>query len=228
MAMPVPRSPSRRASQLKPGPGLPRTAVARHQRERLLIAVAECSLAGGYQAATIEGITARAGVSKKTFYEHFKSKDEIFLAAYQEAFEQLRSAVNRAFLSEERWPARVAAALGEFLGFLAANPAFAHLCIVEVHSAGRTALERRSNALEFFAEYFDLGRSENPERHVPALTAQTIVGGIHEVVYRQILEGRTRELPGLAPELVYNALLPYLGQERAREEYERLRGPGSS
>jgi AcrR family transcriptional regulator len=191
-----------------------------------LIAVAECSLAGGYQAATIEEITARAGVSKKTFYEHFKSKDEIFLAAYQEAFEQLRTAVNRAFLSEDEWAARVAAALGEFLGFLAANPAFAHLCIVEVHAAGRTALERRSNALEFFAEYFDLGRREVADGQVPALTAQTIVGGIHEVVYRHILEGRTGELPDLLAELVYNALLPYLGVERARAEYERLRGAG--
>jgi AcrR family transcriptional regulator len=188
-----------------------------------LIAVAEASLAGGYQAATIEEITARAGVSKKTFYEHFKSKDEIFLAAYQEAFEQMRSTVNRAFLSEGEWAARVSAALEAFLGFLAANPAFAHLCIVEVHAAGRTALERRSNALEFFAEYFDLGRREAPDTEVPALTAQTIVGGIHEVVYRRILEGRTAELPNLLAELVYNALLPYLGAERARVEYLRLK-----
>jgi AcrR family transcriptional regulator len=226
--MPAPRSQSRRASQLKPGPGLPRSRVARHQRDRLLIAVAECSLHGGYQAATIEEITARAGVSKKTFYEHFKSKDEIFLAAYQEAFEQLRTAVNRAFLSEEQWAARVAAALAEFLGFLAEHPAFAHLCIVEVHSAGRIALERRSNALEFFAEYFDLGRREVADRQVPALTAQTIVGGIHEVVYRHILEGRTGELRSLLPELVYNALLPYLGAERARVEWERWQGAGAA
>jgi AcrR family transcriptional regulator len=217
-------TPPRSRRQLKPGPGLPASHVARHQRERLLLAVAECSLAGGFQAATIEQITARAGVSKKTFYDHFKSKDQIFLAAYQEAFEQMRAAVNRAFLSEDAWAGRVAAALQEFLAFLAANPAFAHLCIVEVHAAGRTALERRSNALEFFAEYVDLGRRENQEAHVPALTAQTIVGGIHEVVYRHILEGRTKELPGLLAELVYNALLPYLGAERARVEYERLRG----
>jgi AcrR family transcriptional regulator len=219
-----PQSSNRRPLKLKPGPGQPRSFVARNQRERLLAAVAEASLQIGYQAATIDEIARHAGVSKKTFYVHFKNKDEIFLAAYQETLERLTSTVNRAFLADGDWATRIAAALQAFLGFLTADPAFAQLCIVEVHAAGRQALERRNNALELFAEYFELGRAEAPpDAKIPPLTAQTIVGGIHEVIYRHILDGQLNELPNLHAELVFNAILPYLGLERASAEYQRLK-----
>jgi AcrR family transcriptional regulator len=222
--VPPPPPSNRRPLKLKPGPGQPRSFVARNQRERLLGGLAQASLQIGYQGATIDEIARRAGVSKKTFYVHFKSKDEIFLAAYQETIERLTSTVNRAFLADGDWATRIAAALEAFLRFLAADPAFAQLCIVEVHAAGRQALERRSNALEFFAEYFDLGRAEAPDgANIPPLTAQTIVGGIHEVVYRHILDGQLSELPNLHAELVFNATLPYLGLERATAEYQRLK-----
>jgi len=41
----------------------------------------------------------------------------------------------------------------------------------------------------------------------PALTAETIVGGIHEAVFSRILAGRTDELPGLADDLLVAILM---------------------
>ena len=41
----------------------------------------------------------------------------------------------------------------------------------------------------------------------PALTAETIVGGIHEVVFRRILADRIDELPGLADDLLATILM---------------------
>jgi hypothetical protein len=91
-----------------------------------------------------------------------------------------------------------------------------------VHGAGQAPLERRGDAVAFFAEYFDLGCSEAPYgASIPALTALTVVGGIHEVLHWEILEGRTSGLPGLPPELVYIATLPDLGPQPARGRYDR-------
>jgi AcrR family transcriptional regulator len=228
MFPPAPVSPSRpssrRPSQLPPGPGLPRSFVARNQRERLLSAVASVAMEHGYPSMTIEQIASEAGVSKKTFYVHFKSKEEAFLAAYREVVDRLTATVNRSFMSDGDWVARITAALDAFLRFLAADAAFAYLCVVEVHAAGRQALERRASALEFFAEYFELGRKEaGVNVTVPPMAAQTLVGGIYEVVYRHVVDEQTEELPSLLPELVFNAVLPYVGPERAAAEYKRLR-----
>lgn len=61
---------------------------------------------------------------------------------------------------------------------------------------------------------------------VPFLTAETIVGGIYEVVYTRVLRGATAELPALLPDLAYSVMLPYLGQPAAIEERQlMLKGP---
>ena len=54
------------------------------------------------------------------------------------------------------------------------------------------------------------------------MTAETIVGGIYEVVYTRVLRGEIRDLPALVPDLTYAALLPYLGPEVAAAERRRL------
>ena len=210
---------TRRPGQLRPGPGLPRVGVARDQRERLLAAVADVSLEVGLQAATVAQIAARAGVSKHTLYEHFNDKGEAFLAAHGRAVARMRGAVNRAFISAQGdWPARVVGALDALLAFLAAEPARAHLCIAEAHLAGRLGARRdQDGPLDFFGEYLELAPAE-PFTPAPWITAQIVIGGLHEVLYSHILDGRTRELPTLLPGLAYSTLAPYLGTEAAREE----------
>jgi hypothetical protein len=49
-----------------------------------------------------------------------------------------------------------------------------------------------------------------------------VVGGIYEVVYTRVLRGEIQALPALLPDLAYSSLLPYLGQEAAREMRARL------
>ena len=56
--------------------------MVENQRERILAAVADVTSAASYAELTVEGIIVTAGVSRRTFYEHFKNKDEAFLAAY--------------------------------------------------------------------------------------------------------------------------------------------------
>ncbi|MEA2379823.1 MAG: hypothetical protein QOD13_3730 [Thermoleophilaceae bacterium] len=65
--------------------GLDRDVVEASQRTRLLEAVGRAVAERGYAAATIDDVVRGAGVSKKTFYDHFADKQECFLAAYEAA-----------------------------------------------------------------------------------------------------------------------------------------------
>ena len=68
-------------------------------RERLLQAAAELTYTNGIDATGVDAIAKQAGVTKRTLYQHFRSKDELVAAALQ-ALDQptitgLRAAVDR-------------------------------------------------------------------------------------------------------------------------------------
>ncbi len=177
----------------------------------------------GYSDMTVEGVIVTAGVSRKTFYEHFKSKDEAFLAAFDAVLEQLFAAVTEAYEAEEPGAARLCAGLSAFLDFLAREPAFARMCIVEALAAGPEAVSRRNAAMATLARIIDESARDLDVQHQPSeLTAETIVGGIWEVIFARVVRGEIRELPGLLPDLMYSVLLPYVGPEAALAEYHRL------
>jgi AcrR family transcriptional regulator len=218
------RTGGRQAHQLPPGRhGLSRSFVAENQRERILAAVADVVSAASYAEMTVEGIIVTAGVSRRTFYEHFKNKDDAFLAAYDAITAQLVGEVLPAVDAADGFAARAAAGLGTFLDFLASEPAFARMCIVEALAAGPEAIRRRNDTMRAFADLIDRNAQELLAGKVaPGLTAETIVGGIYEVVYTRVVRGEIRELPALLPDLTYSALLPYLGPEAAAAERRRL------
>jgi hypothetical protein len=88
------------------------------------------------------------------------------------------------------------------------------MCIVEVMAAGPEAVARRNEAMRAFAALIEENARERLAESPPSdLTAETVVGGIYDVVYTRILRGETRELPSLAPDLVETALVHYLGPE---------------
>src|SRR4051812_43743942 len=72
---------------------LRREEVASSQRARLLRAMAEVAAEKGYANTVVADVIARAGVSRRTFYELFRDKQDCFLAAYAETVELLSSGV---------------------------------------------------------------------------------------------------------------------------------------
>jgi AcrR family transcriptional regulator len=202
---------------------LPRAFVVENQRARILSAVADVTSAAGYREMTVEDVIVTAGISRRTFYEHFKSKDEAFLAAFDAVLAQLLSTVQDAYEREKLGADRLRAGLAAFLDFVSREPAFARMCIVEALAAGSEAVKRRNAAMATFARIIEenaraLGTPTQP----PALTAETIVGGIYQVIYTRVVRGDIRELPLLLPDLMYSAVLPYAGREAALAEYRRL------
>ena len=160
--MPPQSAPRRRQPhQLPPGRhGLPREFVVGNQRQRILAAVAEAVSGVGYAAMTVEDIIKAAGVSRRTFYEHFRSKEEAFLVSYEDISAQLMDAVVAAFDRTDSFVTRVEDCMRAFLTLLAAEPAYANMCIVEVLVAGQTAIERRNAVIRQFTELIDRGADE--------------------------------------------------------------------
>jgi AcrR family transcriptional regulator len=206
-------------ARLPPGRhGLPREFVAHNQRERLIAGLAEAIDENGYSGTTIAHITRHAAVSRRTFYEHFASKDECFVAAYDTVMAELRERVGQAFEEEEDWPHAVKAGIAAMLHFLAAEPHLARLCMVEALVAGPVVVERYDSAIQSFVPYFQSGREGRPPEVLARLsptTEEALVGGMMSLISRRIIAGKTDQLESLLPDLVEFTLTPYLGSEEA-------------
>jgi AcrR family transcriptional regulator len=197
----------------------------RHQRGRVVEAVAHVTSVAGYGPMTVAAIVETAGISRRTFYDLYDSKEDAFLKSLDAVGEDLFAVVSEAYESGEGFAGRLSAAIGAMLDFFAKNPAYADLCLVAVMSAGPEAADRRNEALGRFAELVRRAVDrELPKRgRPPELVAEAIVGGIYEILYARVLQGRVDHLPLLLPDLMYSTLQPYLGREAALEEQRRLK-----
>jgi AcrR family transcriptional regulator len=210
--------PGRRPGQLPAGRhGLSREFVARNQRERLLDGIAVAVAEKGYLATTVADVLEASGVSRRTFYENFKDKEDCFLQAYEAIVEQITARVNEVYARPGPWPERLHAGVAAFLEFLSKEPQFAKLALVEALAAGPRALDLYVEAIQSFRRFFEDGREHSP--HAGELTdsvSQGVVSGIAGVLYNEIVSGLTEDVPGLLPDLTYFALVPYVGHEEAK------------
>lgn len=207
-------------STTRPLPGaqrLPREFVSRHQRARIIAALAQETAEKGYRAVTVGAIVKRAGVARKTFYENFGSKEECFLAAQEQAMSTALAEVVEAAGTYEDWPRRVHAGLTAFLGYVAAEPALARTCMVEALSAGPAAVKYHEESQQAFVSLLRLGRDVTPSgKELPEALEEAIVGGVFWIVYQRLAIAEEGAVPALLPELAEFALTPYLGAEAAQ------------
>jgi AcrR family transcriptional regulator len=206
---------NRRPHQLPSGRhGLLPSFIAANQRERITDAAALAAAEFGYAEMSVEAIVARAGVSRRTFYEHFKNKEDAFLAAYDAVVRQQARHIRRAYFEETTVQKRLRAGIRAYMEFIASEPDVARMCIVEVLAAGPRAMAKRNEAMQMFAEIIE----DNIHELIPgcrraALTAEMIVGGLHEVVLSRILANRIDELPGMADDLLATILMLNVGDK---------------
>src|SRR4051812_25549014 len=162
--------------------GLDRSLVAASQRARLLEAVGRAVAEKGYAAATIDDIVRGAGVSKKTFYEHFEDKLACFLAAYEAASDELYEHVSVAQDSADDWVDRARAGIHAYLRWLAAEPALARVFLIEVAAAGPEALARRERLRGRYAERM---HELQLETSVPDEIFHAVVAAADDLVVRR-------------------------------------------
>jgi AcrR family transcriptional regulator len=198
--------------------------VTESQRNRIHQAMIEVVSERGYPETRVVDVIGVAGVSRKTFYQLFESKEDCFLAAYDVLLENILGDAADGFelVPGAPWAERMAGALRSLLTHLAAHPGEARFAIVEVLAAGPKALARRDAALRQFTGFIEAGRSETSVE-LPGITSIAVAGGINELLYSEILHGAVAQLPSRLPDLIFWVALPYLGAEGAAEERERVR-----
>lgn len=191
-------------------PELPREFVASHKRRRMTDAVAELTAEKGYEATKIADIVRRAGVARKTLYDNFEGKEDLFLSAVDTTLEEMRLAVEEACVGESGpWEGEVEAGLTALLRFVAANPAAARMVMVEALSATPTSAARYDEGMR---EFVDLLRQAVQARDgLPGTLEESLVGGVAWILQQQIRKGRAEQAEELLPELSQFVLSPYRG-----------------
>jgi AcrR family transcriptional regulator len=203
--------------------GLTRGAVVEHQRQRLIRAVPAAVRAKGYLALTVEDISARAGVSRRTFYENFRDKEDCFMTSYRHHAQELMSTVGAAASAGTDWEERVRFALAALLRFFADQPDVAHMGVIEVMAAGPAALaERDLTVVALAARIGEEALAVAPSR-TPRLLLRTAAGAILQLIYGWVLAGRADELEQLLPMSMYMVLVASHGPVGAAAKAGLLR-----
>jgi AcrR family transcriptional regulator/DNA-binding MarR family transcriptional regulator len=215
----------------------------------MLNAMVEVAGERGAPRASVAHIVERAGISRRTFYEHFEDREDCFLAAFGYALARAGEAVLPAYQSAGAWRERVRAGLAALLGFFDEQPGLGALLVIDALGAGPRALERRTALLDALIAVVDGGRAAGKAvQEPPPLAADGVVGAVFNVVHARMLERRAGSASG-APEaggarsacagartsaaaapgpllallnpFMSMIVMPYLGTAAARRELER-------
>jgi AcrR family transcriptional regulator len=191
------------AVRLPPGRhGLPADLVRAHQRQRLLEAAADALAEQSYGRLTAARVTELAGVSSRTFYQHFEDLWACLLAAYETEAGHLCTKIESACAAQstEDRQGRARAAIGAALNFLAEEPAVVRLLSAEpppqvaaLSAARRDLVERLGTMLR------DLIEADGPTL-LPGLERR-LIGAALALVATRASSGEPRRLRELEPEL---------------------------
>ncbi len=196
---------SARGRALPRGPHkLSREEVQRSQRDRLLEAATAAVAEKGYVATSVADILRKAGVSRTTFYEMFRDKQDCFLAAYRTHAELIaavmEAAVEPAAVTGDPLE-RLDRLLRVYLEGLHAQPALARVFLVEVYAAGPEAIEQRLASMERFVDLIAVSYTGQPgllgSEPDQRFAAEFLVGAVSSMVTNLVAVGDVERLPQL-------------------------------
>jgi AcrR family transcriptional regulator len=157
----------------------------------------------GASGVTVARVVARAGVSRRTFYELFEGCEDCFLAVFEDALSRADRVVSRAIADSapSAWGQQVRAGLAALLTLFDEEPALGSLLVVDALGAGPEVLERRARVLETLTKIIEKGRTANKENgrgtsrgtsrvSSPPLAAEGVVGAVLSVIHARMLEQR--------------------------------------
>jgi AcrR family transcriptional regulator len=196
--------------------------VTEVQRARMLAATVAVVGELGYEKMSVARVTARAGVSRRTFYDLFEDREACFLAAFTETVQRARVLVCEAAGGESDWRSQVRAGLAALLGFFADEPLAGRVLVVDALKAGPAVLEHRARLVEESIGVVEGGRARvRGGREVAPLTGEGVVGAVLAVIHARLSGRDTDGLMELLNPLMAMIVLPYMGAAAAERELER-------
>lgn len=201
--------------RLPPGRhGLSPEFVAQNQQERLIAGTIAAVAADGFRETTVTQIAAAAGVSRRTFYSYFQTKEECYIATFDLLEEHLFAAIAEA--SGESWTAEVRARVAALLAVFGANPDLVRFALVEPPAAGGEVAERNRLLLTRIVEALAAGAPAGRGYSVATeVEREAMAGALAAVLAAKVQTGGDEQLEGSFPELVELVLSPFVGRSRA-------------
>lgn len=208
------RRPTRRGRSSTPGlprgpQALPRDEVAAHQRERLFEAMIKAVDERGFVATTISDLVEYAGVSRRTFYEHFENKEQCLLLTYDTIVERLTQRLVTVDASATgQGLQRLEAVLRALFEATVSRPDAARLVCVELAAAGPPGVERWAQGSERLARFIgEVFEQADGQGAVPEPVARAMVGALRKILYSRVRRKRSSralraELMKLLPDLM--------------------------
>lgn len=205
--------------RLPPGRhGLSREFVTRNQRERLIAGTIAAVAEHGFRDTSVTQIAAAAGVSRRTFYGYFKTKEECFAATYDLFERHLLAALAGSGEKARGWSATVRARVATLLEFLAANPDLVRFSLVAPPGAGGEIAARGRSFLAAMVVQLTAGHPEARGGPGVGLELEAMQGSIAAVLTAAVQVRDDETLAAAAPQLVELVLAPFVGRRRATGE----------
>jgi AcrR family transcriptional regulator len=161
----------------------------------------------GFAGATIEAVVAEAGMSRRTFYEHFDDLRDVLLRLHDRAANQSYRVVEACALAQEHPNDQIRAGVEAFLGLIAHFGDEARVMFREVRAAGPEHEVRREALLSRFAALLSRGIAR---AHAMGIASQppdelrifALVAGMEAVGMRYLERREAERASEAAPALV--------------------------
>jgi AcrR family transcriptional regulator len=172
--------------------------VTASQRSRIMQGMVEVVGQVGYAETNVRLVLARAGVSRKTFYELYATKEDCLFAIYDAAAQALRGLTQFAYERGVTPQERLDAITDRLLAWVDAEPDLARLCLVEVPSSGFAGQRRLTATLSWLSSVVAdwLG-----DLDVPDVLPELLVGGVHQMIVHRLVNDGAEHVPALAADL---------------------------
>lgn len=187
---------------------LPRDVVVRSQRTRIKQALAASVADKGYAATTVADITALAGVSRTTFYEQFKDKEDCYLVCFEDQIRFLTKRMQAAIDKADPPPAQLVKALAGFVDTVAAEPVYSMAYMGLGMSVGPAFFEQlvdhKNRVLRIVHPIAArLAAWRCASRKLPPEILEMTIHGMYEFIASEVRAGRCKALGRQLPVVCY-------------------------
>ena len=179
-------------------------------------ALLDLSFERGYRNIDLPMLLERVGIDEPTFHRHFDDLEDCFCAVYLEIRGDFLARLEGAVTGGPTWRDRVRAAAYFLLDYFREDERVTQFGVVEIRYAGERAQLLLAEVIEALLDLLDQGRGENDDASRTRATAEAAGGGIFRQISAAVERG-TLDEQGV-PQMMYAAVLPYLGVHSALEE----------
>ncbi|MGW3995504.1 TetR/AcrR family transcriptional regulator [Amycolatopsis sp. NPDC004772] len=166
----------------------------RRHRQRLLDGLAGSITEVGFRDTTVADVVRRARTSRRTFYEHFSSREECLIALLAEANRSMIRQISEAVDPHAPWAVQVRQAIEAWIACAESEPAITLSWIRDVPALGAPARDLQRDAMEGFIAMTQR-LTDTPEMRAAGIKPPSrqlsimLLGGLRELIATTVEDG---------------------------------------